>query len=82
VKEIKSSKNNRQFKCFKCNAFINVPTGFIGNPYILLEVHYVLEHRIDLKMIDWKKSKTILDDDISYAKPKTLDIEKNSVSEL
>jgi len=83
VKDMKSLKKNRQLKCFRCNAFIHVPTDYIGNPYTLLEVHYMVEHSIDLKSIDWQNPKTVLGDDIILSELQKLDdMEKDPESEL
>jgi len=66
-------KKRRDLKCFRCNTFIKIPTDYIGNPYTLLEVHYMLEHSIDLKSIDWSNPKTIVGDDVILSELQRLD---------
>jgi len=56
-KRYKVKKDNRvkELTCFRCNTKIVAPDDYLGNIYTLLEVHYNLEHSIDLKTMDWDK---------------------------
>ena len=56
-KRYKVKKDNRvkELVCFRCNKKIVAPEDYLGNIYTLLEVHYNLEHSIDLKTMDWDK---------------------------
>jgi len=45
--------NKKVLKCFRCDEHIDIPYDYIGNPYTLLEVHYMTQHSIDLKNFDW-----------------------------
>jgi hypothetical protein len=54
-------EKTKKLKCYQCNAYIDVPADYIGNVYVLLEIHYFTVHQIDLKTVNWKKPKRILD---------------------
>lgn len=66
-----TKKKKGQMKCFQCNAYFDIPSDYIGNKYVLLEIHYMSVHGIDLKTVNWNKPKTVLadlDDAISALK--------------
>jgi hypothetical protein len=65
----------KSYICYQCRKIIPIPEGYIGDTYVLLEIHYLTAHGIvDLKAVDWKKPMTlrrILDleiDRLSYDK--------------
>jgi len=64
-------------KCYRCNTKVPIPDDYIGNPYTLLEVHYVVEHQIDLKTFDWDNPMNMFGDEIILDKLKKLDLEEN-----
>jgi len=75
------SKENvklKDIKCYRCNKKIPIPEDYTGNPYTLLEVHYVIEHEIDLKTFDWDNPKDMYGDDVILDKLKKLDDEQNN----
>jgi len=43
----------KELTCFRCGKKIVAPDDYVGNIYILLEVHYNEVHSLDLKSIDW-----------------------------
>lgn len=76
-KENKSEKL-KNIKCFRCNAYIEIPADYTGNPYTLLEVHYVIDHSIDLKTFDWDNPKDMYGDDVIIEHLKKLDERENN----
>lgn len=60
--EIKINKNIETLVCYECNNHILVPPDFIGNKYVLLEIHYMTAHGIDLRTVVWKgKHRKVID---------------------
>jgi hypothetical protein len=49
----KSKQNQKHFKCYRCSSLIHVPQDYKGNPYILLQDHYMIQHNIDLMKDGW-----------------------------
>jgi len=49
----KEKQKKKMYKCFRCGAIVPVPEDYIGNSYVLIEMHYLKEHGMDLKKIDW-----------------------------
>lgn len=68
----KENKNEKikSIKCYRCDAFVKIPDDYVGNPYTLLEVHYMIEHSIDLKTFDWDNPKNMYGDEITLDKIK------------
>jgi hypothetical protein len=62
---VKKNKVN-ELTCFKCGEKIIAPLDFLGSIYSLLEVHYIEEHSINLKKVDWDslKEEDIEDEDL------------------
>jgi len=54
----------KKLKCFRCRQVINIPQDYVGNPYTLLEVHYMVAHSIDLKNFDWNDPRDINGDEV------------------
>lgn len=63
MKNVEEKKKPKELKCYQCNAFIKVPDDYIGNPYHILEVHYMVVHQIDLRTVNWNKPKRIVEID-------------------
>jgi len=75
---IKENVKLKDIKCYRCNKKIPIPDDYVGNPYTLLEVHYVINHKIDLKTFDWDNPKDMFGGEVTLDKLKKLDDEENN----
>lgn len=73
MRKINKKKNIRDLICFLCKKVVEIPDDYIGNPYVLLQAHFMSTHEINLKKFDWDEPVDI------YGKP--VDVPKSRVVE-